>query len=214
MKTSLGIWAFGPMVTRFVPGGYKPELAKEPMPDPAISLAAEQAIVRKLMWRLVQPLTVGSQRYKLELCRAERLFGAKRYTDARNVYETLRPMAAGDDRELVELRLAESDYYQKRLRIARDALKPYTTPTTVRNQNGAATSHPNASEHAVLAAIIAMITVVRPNRSERWPAVEDARNPVRWNSALSRAPPPVACARTMRGGPSSPYPPHSAWRCW
>jgi xylose isomerase len=27
MKTSLGIWALGPMVTRFVPGGYKPELA-------------------------------------------------------------------------------------------------------------------------------------------------------------------------------------------
>jgi xylose isomerase len=27
VKTSLGIWAFGPMVTRFVPGGYKPELA-------------------------------------------------------------------------------------------------------------------------------------------------------------------------------------------
>jgi xylose isomerase len=26
LKTSLGIWAFGPMVTRFVPGGYKPEL--------------------------------------------------------------------------------------------------------------------------------------------------------------------------------------------
>jgi xylose isomerase len=29
MKTSLGIWAFGPMVTRFVPGGYKPDLAVE-----------------------------------------------------------------------------------------------------------------------------------------------------------------------------------------
>jgi hypothetical protein len=29
MKTSLGIWAFGPMATRFVPGGYKPELAAE-----------------------------------------------------------------------------------------------------------------------------------------------------------------------------------------
>ena len=25
MKTSLGIWALGPMVTRFVPGGYKPQ---------------------------------------------------------------------------------------------------------------------------------------------------------------------------------------------
>src|SRR5438876_8533941 len=27
MKTSLGIWAFGAMVTRFNPGGYKPDLA-------------------------------------------------------------------------------------------------------------------------------------------------------------------------------------------
>ena len=26
MKTSLGIWAFGAMATRFNPGGYKPEL--------------------------------------------------------------------------------------------------------------------------------------------------------------------------------------------
>ncbi len=30
MKTSLGIWAFGPMVTRFVPGGYQPQWAGEP----------------------------------------------------------------------------------------------------------------------------------------------------------------------------------------
>src|SRR3954452_9870395 len=29
MKTSLGIWAFSPMVTRFVPVGYKPEGAGE-----------------------------------------------------------------------------------------------------------------------------------------------------------------------------------------
>src|SRR4029450_14076984 len=29
MKTSLGIWAFGPMVTRFVPRGYQPEHACE-----------------------------------------------------------------------------------------------------------------------------------------------------------------------------------------
>jgi xylose isomerase len=29
VQTSLGIWAFGPMATRFVPGGYKPELAGE-----------------------------------------------------------------------------------------------------------------------------------------------------------------------------------------
>jgi xylose isomerase len=29
VKTSLGIWALGPMVTRFVPGGYQPERAAE-----------------------------------------------------------------------------------------------------------------------------------------------------------------------------------------
>jgi len=29
LRTSLGIWAFGPMVTRFVPDGYKPELRDE-----------------------------------------------------------------------------------------------------------------------------------------------------------------------------------------
>jgi xylose isomerase len=31
MKTSLGIWALGPMVTRFVPGGYQPQFADEPV---------------------------------------------------------------------------------------------------------------------------------------------------------------------------------------
>jgi len=33
MRTSLGIWAFGPMVTRFVPGGYQPDKWDEPMPE-------------------------------------------------------------------------------------------------------------------------------------------------------------------------------------
>jgi xylose isomerase len=32
MKTSLGIWALGPMVTRFVPGGYQPQWRDEPVP--------------------------------------------------------------------------------------------------------------------------------------------------------------------------------------
>jgi xylose isomerase len=33
LKTSLGIWALGPMVTRFVPGGYQPEHRNEPMAE-------------------------------------------------------------------------------------------------------------------------------------------------------------------------------------
>ena len=75
----------------------------------------------------VQRLAAGNQRYKLELGRAERLFGARRYDEARKVFLALRPLAPGDDRELVDIRLAEIDYNQKRLRIAHDALKPYTT---------------------------------------------------------------------------------------
>ena len=33
LKTSLGIWAFGSMVTRFEPGGYQPELATRRPPS-------------------------------------------------------------------------------------------------------------------------------------------------------------------------------------
>ena len=35
MKTSLGIWALGPMITRFVPGGYQPEHAYDREPTAA-----------------------------------------------------------------------------------------------------------------------------------------------------------------------------------
>jgi soluble lytic murein transglycosylase len=73
----------------------------------------------------VPPPTFGSTRYKLELGRAERFFGAKRYAAARPIFEALRRQASGDDRELVDLRLAECDYYLKRARAARDGVKPY-----------------------------------------------------------------------------------------
>ncbi len=72
------------------------------------------------------PVIAGSTRYKLELGRGERLFGAKRYTAARPIFEALRRVASGDDRELVDLRIAECDYFLKRTRAAQDALKPYT----------------------------------------------------------------------------------------
>jgi len=66
----------------------------------------------------LEPITAGSERFKLELGRAARLFGAKQYVPARAAFEMLAPMAAGDDRELVRLRLAECDYFQKRTRNA------------------------------------------------------------------------------------------------
>src|SRR5262245_12781110 len=33
MKTSLGIWALGPMITRFSPGGYQPQWTDEPVAE-------------------------------------------------------------------------------------------------------------------------------------------------------------------------------------
>jgi soluble lytic murein transglycosylase len=66
-----------------------------------------------------------SARFKLELGRADRLFGGKRYAQAEPAYEALKPQAHGDDLELVTLRLAECDFYSKRYRAAYDALAPY-----------------------------------------------------------------------------------------
>jgi len=73
----------------------------------------------------IASITPGSNRYKLELGRAERLFGAKRYAPARGAFVDLRSASQGDDRELVQMRIAECDYYLKRPRNARDGLKPY-----------------------------------------------------------------------------------------
>ena len=68
----------------------------------------------------------GSHRFKLELGRAERLFGAKRYTAGRGSRSSAPHAPQGDDRELVKLRLAECDYFLKRARNARDGVKPFT----------------------------------------------------------------------------------------
>jgi soluble lytic murein transglycosylase len=63
--------------------------------------------------------------YKLDLGRASLLFGAKRYQEARAAFVALQGQVTGDDRELVDLRLAECDYFLKRYAAARDALQPY-----------------------------------------------------------------------------------------
>ncbi|MFN7913725.1 MAG: transglycosylase SLT domain-containing protein [Vicinamibacterales bacterium] len=75
----------------------------------------------------LQPLTPGSARYKVELGRAERLFGAKQYADARSAFEALREYASGDDKELLQIRLAECDYFTKRYRQARESLRELAT---------------------------------------------------------------------------------------
>jgi soluble lytic murein transglycosylase len=64
-------------------------------------------------------------KFKLELARAERVFNARRWAQARAGFEPLASLASGDDRELVALRVAECDYYLDRFRASRDALSPY-----------------------------------------------------------------------------------------
>jgi soluble lytic murein transglycosylase len=63
--------------------------------------------------------------YKLDLARAHILFGAKRYPEARNAFQDLQPRVSGDDREVVDLRIAECDYFLKRYAAARDGVRPY-----------------------------------------------------------------------------------------
>ena len=77
--------------------------------SPAASLALDRFPNRP-------PLAPGTNRFKLELGRAEQLFGGRRYTQAREAFADLKGVAQGDDLELVNLRIAESDYFLKRLR--------------------------------------------------------------------------------------------------
>jgi soluble lytic murein transglycosylase len=65
-----------------------------------------------------------SDRFKPELARAGRLFDAHRYAPARAGFEPLASLASGDDKELIQLRLAECDFYLDRYRQARDRLTP------------------------------------------------------------------------------------------
>ena len=60
----------------------------------------------------------------LEMVRAERLFVARRWAQARAGFVPLLPLASGDDRDLIALRLAECDYNLGRFRASRDALTP------------------------------------------------------------------------------------------
>jgi soluble lytic murein transglycosylase len=63
--------------------------------------------------------------YKLDIGRAQLLFGARRYTEARAAFHALQPVVDGDDKELADLRVAECDYNLKQYAAARDGVRPY-----------------------------------------------------------------------------------------
>ncbi len=71
------------------------------------------------------PIAAGTPRFARELDRAERLFAERRYAPAREAFERLAAVAVGDEAELVQLRMAESDYFLKRFSRVRDDLSPF-----------------------------------------------------------------------------------------
>ena len=87
-----------------------------PLSDSA-SLSAER----------LQPLQdqIVRSGYKADFNRANILYGARRYTDARAAFQAVVPETSGDDREVADLRIAESDFYLRRYQAACDGLKPY-----------------------------------------------------------------------------------------
>jgi soluble lytic murein transglycosylase len=84
--------------------------------DSAVAAAAELEPLRDLIVR---------QSYKADLGRAIQLYGARRYSDARAAFSALQKEVSGDDRELVELRIAESDFFLQRYQPALDGLRPW-----------------------------------------------------------------------------------------
>jgi soluble lytic murein transglycosylase len=88
-----------------------------PLTDAAIAAGAELEPLRDLVVR---------HSYKLDLGRAIQLYAARRYSDARAAFAALQGEVSGDDRELVDLRIAESDFFLQRHAAALDGVRPWT----------------------------------------------------------------------------------------
>jgi soluble lytic murein transglycosylase len=93
-------------------------------------LTSQAADAQSGIGRLETPDRIAPDRFKRELERAEKLFQARRWAQARAGFEPLTRAAVKADAELVGLRLAECDYYLGRHRASRDALRPYLRGTS------------------------------------------------------------------------------------
>jgi soluble lytic murein transglycosylase len=67
----------------------------------------------------------ASESLALEKARAEALFNARRWAQAKASYEALARMASGDTDAVVAIRIAACDYHLNRFRAAREALTSY-----------------------------------------------------------------------------------------
>ena len=63
-------------------------------------------------------------RASLDIGRGEQLYAAKRFIDARKVFEAVRPVAVGAERDLIDLRVGQCDLGLKKYLAARSELLP------------------------------------------------------------------------------------------
>ena len=63
--------------------------------------------------------------YDGDIGRAQMLFGARRYAEAKGAFAAIRSSLSGDDRELADLRIAESDFHLGNYAAAREGVRPY-----------------------------------------------------------------------------------------
>ena len=63
--------------------------------------------------------------YDRDIGRAQMLFGAHRYAEARAGFDAIRSSLTGDAKELADLRIAESDFHLRNYAAARDGVSPY-----------------------------------------------------------------------------------------
>ena len=93
----------------------------------------------------------------MELGRAQRLFGSKRYAESLTAFEALRPLADNDNRELIGLRIAEAQFYLGRYRQALDGARPFLDGSrkaearffSPRRRADSATTRPTSARRAV-----------------------------------------------------------------
>lgn len=71
------------------------------------------------------PAPVPAPTFQLELSRAEALYAAQRFADARTAFEPLRGRASGETRAQIELRLAQCDVQTQRFARGLDGLTAY-----------------------------------------------------------------------------------------
>jgi peptidoglycan lytic transglycosylase len=88
-------------------------------------LSTQSAEAQGGIERLQTAALIPAERFRLELDRAEQLFAARRWAQARPAFLALARAATADDAELAAIRIAECDYHLDRYRASREALRPY-----------------------------------------------------------------------------------------